>query len=61
MCKRDVIYWNALIVGFAQCGRDVEALSLFKEMLLAGMNPSSISFVNVLLACAHMEVVREGQ
>jgi pentatricopeptide repeat protein len=32
MCKRDVISWNALIVGYAQCGRDVEALSLFKEM-----------------------------
>ena len=32
MCKRDVISLNALIAGYAQCGRDVEALSLFKEM-----------------------------
>jgi hypothetical protein len=36
-------------------------LSLFKEMQLVGMNPSSVSFLNVLPVCAHMEVPREGQ
>ena len=30
-------------------------------MQLVGMNPTSVSFVNVLPACAHMEVVREGE
>jgi hypothetical protein len=30
-------------------------------MQLVGMNPTSVSFVNVLPACAHVEVVREGE
>ncbi|CAA6667394.1 unnamed protein product [Spirodela intermedia] len=53
MPQKDVVAWNAMIVGHAMHGNSREALALFSEMLAAGLRPTDITFVGVLNACSH--------
>lgn len=57
---KNLITWNAMIVGFAQNGRGNEALRIFGEMVKEGTRPDYISFVGVLFACSHVGLVDEG-
>ncbi|ERM96242.1 hypothetical protein AMTR_s00001p00141780 [Amborella trichopoda] len=65
MPERDVISWNSMIAGYSQNDRPKEALELFHGMLLgfrvgldgANISPNAITFVYVLLACAHVGLV----
>ncbi|CAA7404226.1 unnamed protein product [Spirodela intermedia] len=59
--QKDVIAWNAMIVGHAMHGNSREALALFSEMLAAGLRPTDITFVGVLNACSHAGLVAEGR
>ncbi|KHN44997.1 Pentatricopeptide repeat-containing protein [Glycine soja] len=53
--------WNCMIGGFAMHGKGEDAIRLFKEMEEEAMvAPDSITFVNVLTACAHSGLVEEG-
>eukprot|EP01018_Ginkgo_biloba_P030278 Gb_21443 [translate_table: standard] len=61
LCKSDVVSWNVMIAGYAQNGYYVEALKVFHQMQLAGVEPSSVSFINVLPACAHLAAVQQGK
>ncbi|KAJ4833526.1 hypothetical protein Tsubulata_030062 [Turnera subulata] len=45
MRKRDVASWNALICGFAQGSRAVEALGLFERMEGEGFAPNDVSLI----------------
>ncbi|XP_062009897.1 pentatricopeptide repeat-containing protein At5g39680 [Rosa rugosa] len=60
MTHRDSVTWNAMISGFSHHGLGKEALDVFHDMLAAGACPNHITFVGVLLACAHMGLVQEG-
>jgi len=60
MIERDVVSWNAMIVGHAQHGDGVEALRLFDQMLLTGIRPDAITFLGVLSACSHTGLVDRG-
>eukprot|EP01018_Ginkgo_biloba_P031733 Gb_22996 [translate_table: standard] len=60
MPKRDVVSWNAMIVGYAMHGCGKEALQLFEQMQHTGMNPNYITFVGVLSACCHAGLVDDG-
>jgi pentatricopeptide repeat protein len=60
MIERDVVSWNAMIVGHAQHGDGVEALRLFDQMLLTGIRPDAITFLGVLSACSHIGLVDRG-
>lgn len=42
--QRDVVSWNAMILGYAQSGQVDEALSLFHQMQLAGLKPDSTTW-----------------
>ncbi|GLU05173.1 hypothetical protein SLE2022_222870 [Rubroshorea leprosula] len=53
--------WNCIIGGFAMHGKGEAAIELFKEMEKEGAIPDSITFVNVLSACAHSGLVEEGR
>lgn len=59
-CKRNVVSWNAVICGFAQNGRGVEAISVFERMCSAGVKPNRLSFLGLLWACNHAGLVDEG-
>ncbi|KZV24558.1 pentatricopeptide repeat-containing protein-like [Dorcoceras hygrometricum] len=61
MPARDVVSWNAMISGLSQNGLGLEALKLFEEMQLQGVNPDCVTFVNVLTACSHMGLVDKGR
>jgi pentatricopeptide repeat protein len=63
-CKmhiRDVVSWNAMIVGYAMHGLGMEAIQLFKHMQQSGINPNDITFVGVLSACCHAGLVDDGR
>lgn len=60
MPSRDVVSWNAMISGLSQNGRGIDALDLFEEMLLEGVKPDYVTFVNILFACSHVGLVERG-
>ncbi|XP_057837437.2 pentatricopeptide repeat-containing protein At2g13600 isoform X2 [Cryptomeria japonica] len=60
MAQKDVISWNAMIVGYVQNGFVEKALEIFKETQLAGVNPDSTTFASILPACAKMGALEQG-
>eukprot|EP01018_Ginkgo_biloba_P034643 Gb_30709 [translate_table: standard] len=60
MPERDVVSWNAIIVGYAMHGRGKEALQLFKRMQLSGKKPNHVTFIGVLSACCHAGLVDDA-
>ncbi|PON45045.1 Tetratricopeptide-like helical domain containing protein [Parasponia andersonii] len=59
--QKDVISWNAMIGGYASHGVAVEALELFQLMKKLNVQPTHITFIAVLNACAHAGLVEEGR
>ncbi|KAJ4813953.1 Pentatricopeptide repeat-containing protein [Rhynchospora pubera] len=53
--------WNCMIGGFAIHGRGIDAIQVFKNMESQGGLPDDITFLNVLIACAHSRLVAEGK
>ncbi|KAK6946481.1 E motif [Dillenia turbinata] len=58
---KDVISWNAMIRGYASHGFASEALEHFNLMEAHKVQPSYITFILVLNACAHAGLVEEGR
>ncbi|CAH9105023.1 unnamed protein product [Cuscuta epithymum] len=61
MEMRDVASWNALIAGFAQGNRPIEALELFKKMREANTEPNDITVLGALSACSQLGAISEGE
>ncbi|KAH8954826.1 hypothetical protein BDL97_08G101800 [Sphagnum fallax] len=61
MPSRDVVTWNAMILGHVKCGQGQKALELFQQMQQEGMQPDSVTFVGVLNACASVVAIEEGR
>ncbi|GFY90295.1 tetratricopeptide repeat (TPR)-like superfamily protein [Actinidia rufa] len=61
MIERDVISWTSLVTGYAYNGSCEEALKLFCQMRLAGVDPDQIVIASVLSACAELTVLEFGQ
>lgn len=61
MIDRDWVSWNAIIVGLAQNGQAIEALEMFKDMLISGEKPDHVTMIGVLCACSHAGLVEEGR
>ncbi|XP_077224230.1 pentatricopeptide repeat-containing protein At4g13650-like [Tasmannia lanceolata] len=58
--RRDVITWNSMIFGYAQHGCGREALEIFMEMKISGLEPNEVTFVGVLCACSHAGLISEA-
>ncbi|XP_057988433.1 pentatricopeptide repeat-containing protein At1g74600, chloroplastic [Hevea brasiliensis] len=56
----DLICWSAMIASYAQHGKGVEALKIYEKMRRQGIRPDSVTFVGVLFACSHANLVEEG-
>ncbi|KAJ4958197.1 hypothetical protein NE237_025308 [Protea cynaroides] len=56
----NVVIFNALISGFAQHGRALEAMEAFKDMEKMNIIPNKITFLAVLSACSHVGFVEES-
>lgn len=61
MHERDIISWNAMIVGYGIHGLGVQALLLFNSMNAVGIKPDDVTFIGLLSACSHSGLVREGK
>lgn len=61
ICDKDIVSWNSIIGGYAMHGFPQDALRLFNEMCMAGLQPNDITFVGILGACAHAGLVSEGR
>ncbi|XVE67209.1 hypothetical protein DITRI_Ditri08aG0141700 [Diplodiscus trichospermus] len=55
-----VVAWNAMIGGYASHGFATEALELFELMKRRKVQPTYVTFISVLIACAHAGLVDEG-
>ncbi|CAL4949829.1 unnamed protein product [Urochloa decumbens] len=60
MTERNTVSYNSIIAGLAQHGHAAEALKLFECMLNSEYEPTGITFISVLSACAHTGKVDEG-
>ncbi|CAK9211914.1 unnamed protein product [Sphagnum troendelagicum] len=61
MPSRDVVTWNAMILGQVKCGQGQKALELFREMEQEGVWPNAVTFMAVLNACASVVSLQEGR
>ncbi|XP_014519513.1 pentatricopeptide repeat-containing protein At3g22690 [Vigna radiata var. radiata] len=61
MLERNVVSWTSLINGYA--GRDLakEAVSLFFQMVEAGVEPNPVTMVCVISACAKLKNLELGK
>ncbi|XP_010683888.2 pentatricopeptide repeat-containing protein At1g62260, mitochondrial [Beta vulgaris subsp. vulgaris] len=59
--QKDVISWNAIIGGYASHGYAAKALEIFEEMKRIKVQPTVITFVSVLNACAHAGLLKEAR
>lgn len=50
MPKLDVVAWNAMIAGFSQSGDADDALGFFRKMQSVGVEPNSVSLLNLFPA-----------
>ena len=60
MTERDVFAWTAAIGAMAMEGNGKGATELFYQMLVQGVKPDVVVFVQVLTACSHGGLVEEG-
>ncbi|KAK6923851.1 Pentatricopeptide repeat [Dillenia turbinata] len=60
VAEKDVVLVTALIVGFAQHGRNVEALEVFKEMIDEGIEANGYTFASILSSCANLKDLLMG-
>ncbi|XP_042513821.1 pentatricopeptide repeat-containing protein At1g08070, chloroplastic-like [Macadamia integrifolia] len=61
MLERDVVAWNAMIMGFSMNGQSRKALELFYQMRSGNVKPNEVTMIGVLCACTHAGLVDEGQ
>ncbi|XP_031287023.1 pentatricopeptide repeat-containing protein At4g33170-like [Pistacia vera] len=60
MNVRNIVLWNAMLVGLAQHGNGEEALKLFEVMKANVVEPDGVTFIGVLSACSHSGLVSEA-
>ncbi|XXG80758.1 hypothetical protein AAC387_Pa09g1547 [Persea americana] len=61
MSKKDVVLWNAMILGLAIHGNGRDSLSVFYQMESEGTRPNDATFIGILSACTHAGLVEEGR
>ncbi|KAK1402857.1 Pentatricopeptide repeat-containing protein [Heracleum sosnowskyi] len=59
--SRNVVSWNAMVASCAQNGLEMDAIEHVREMQANGESPNSVTFTNVLPACARVGFLRAGK
>lgn len=52
--------WNTMITAYSSHGKGTEAVSSFKDMIRAGVQPDAITFTGLLSGCSHSGLVDVG-
>ncbi|XP_048134746.1 putative pentatricopeptide repeat-containing protein At3g08820 isoform X2 [Rhodamnia argentea] len=60
MIWKDIVSFNAMIMGLAMNGEGEEALRLFSSIRDLGLHPNSSTFLAALCACSHSGHIEEG-
>ncbi|XP_057953570.1 pentatricopeptide repeat-containing protein At2g22410, mitochondrial [Malania oleifera] len=60
-CVRDLVSWNSMINGYVRSGWACEALKLYQEMELQGIQPDEVTMIGVVSACAQLEDLSHGK
>ncbi|KAM0029808.1 putative tetratricopeptide-like helical domain superfamily [Helianthus debilis subsp. tardiflorus] len=60
MLERNAISWTALVSAFGLHGHGKEALQVFKQMEIDGIEPDKVASIVVLSACRHGGLVKDG-
>ncbi|EES19615.1 pentatricopeptide repeat-containing protein At2g27610 [Sorghum bicolor] len=58
---RDLVSWNSMLSGYAQHGYSQKALDVFRQMEAEGIEMDGVTFLSVIMGCAHAGLVEEGQ
>ncbi|KAH0919409.1 hypothetical protein HID58_027069, partial [Brassica napus] len=53
--------WNSIIAGYAQANRSEEASYLFREMMLHGLHPNSVTLASILPLSARVANLQHGR
>ncbi|GAV86157.1 PPR domain-containing protein/PPR_2 domain-containing protein/PPR_3 domain-containing protein [Cephalotus follicularis] len=61
MVSKDVVSFNAMIMGLAINGKGEEAVGHFSKMVDFGLHPNAGTFLGVLCACSHSGLVGRGR
>ncbi|OVA06543.1 Pentatricopeptide repeat [Macleaya cordata] len=61
MQDRDIFSWTALITGYVQGSKFKEALALFQEMQLSGVEPNEVTLVSLLSASSQLGALDQGK
>ncbi|KAM3705271.1 hypothetical protein ACJW31_03G067700 [Castanea mollissima] len=59
--EKNVVSWNAMVANFAQNRLELAAVQLVREMQAHGETPNSVTFTNVLPACARQGLLHPGK
>ncbi|EXB58304.1 hypothetical protein L484_015638 [Morus notabilis] len=57
--EKNIVSWNSVIMGCAQHGYGMLALTLFSQMMRAGIEPDEITFTGLLSACRHSGMLQK--
>ncbi|XP_051133757.1 pentatricopeptide repeat-containing protein At5g46460, mitochondrial [Andrographis paniculata] len=58
---KNVVSWNAIIVGCGQHGCGEWAMGFFAQMAKAGCEPDEITFTGLLNCCSHSGMLQKGK
>ncbi|KAI5661165.1 hypothetical protein M9H77_20488 [Catharanthus roseus] len=61
LVQRDVVSFNAMIMGLAINGKGKEAFQLFSKMQELGLRPNANTFLSILCSCSHSGLLEEGR
>uniref|UniRef100_A0A6N2KWZ9 Pentacotripeptide-repeat region of PRORP domain-containing protein n=1 Tax=Salix viminalis TaxID=40686 RepID=A0A6N2KWZ9_SALVM len=61
MMERDVISWNSMLSGYTQNGQATEALLLFDEMRDSDCQPTPVTALIMVSACAYLGSLHLGR
>ncbi|PIN20086.1 hypothetical protein CDL12_07247 [Handroanthus impetiginosus] len=60
MLEKDLVTYSSMIEGYGTHGLGAKALEIFHMMTKEGIEPSGVTFLNLLSACSHSGLLREG-
>ncbi|CAN6457742.1 unnamed protein product [Victoria cruziana] len=59
--ERDAVSWNAMIAGYVKHKQYVESLELFYQMQNFGVDPTEVTVISMLGACAEVGELESGR
>jgi pentatricopeptide repeat protein len=61
MLERDIIVWNAMIMGLGMIGHEKIAFVLVGQMKNSGVKLNDNTFIGLLCSCTHTSLVNDGR